>query len=136
MKKQFYLYPFVVMILSFLLMFLPLIWLRIFTIITFFIGGLFPILISAIWDIDTMKHIKEQAVILILSIIACIISWYLMFFLITTEWIVVIIPVVILLLFTCFLTVKIKDAKEFFYLFISNPILYYIVFLILFISHI
>lgn len=131
-KKQFYLYPFVDMAASLvLIVILPFMWGKIFAGITFLIGGVFPVCISKILHIDTIKHIKEQALVLFFSIIACISSWYILFNFVLIDWIIIFLPVTFLLLSMCFFIVKIKEINECFYLFISNPLLYYIIFIIL-----
>lgn len=131
-EKQFYLYPFVDMAASLLIfILLPFMYSKIFAVITFLIGGVFPIYISKILYIDTIKHIKEQALILFFSIIACISSWYILFNFVLIDWIIVFLPAAFLLLSMFFFILKIKEINECFYLFISNPLLYYVIFIIL-----
>lgn len=102
----------------------------------FVLGGIFPILLIIIYNIDVSKYFKTRLIALLISAVLCVLSWFN-----TTGTLVVITPIILEFITVLYLTRKyLYDEINSFHgklklvvITMSNPILLYLGFVIDFI---
>lgn len=102
----------------------------------FVLGGIFPILLIVIYNIDVSEYFKIRLISLFLSAVLCVLSWF-----DTTSTLIIITPIILVLITALYLTRKYlyEEINSFHgklklvVITMSNPILLYLGFLIDFI---
>ena len=96
------------------------------------IGGILSILITMILKVDTSQYTKHRINMFIVNIILCALSWILLF-LFFIEILILFVPILLCIFEYIYLFDKAKRIREIIVLFFSDPLIYYIIVIIVFI---
>lgn len=126
--NKIHIYPYTVIILSFVtLTIFGFSWFGIPCGVFCLCGGIIPIFLPFLFKINTSDFLLEQIIILLLSSVACVVSWIL-FFIFIEESIISVVVFLCLIISAFFWGIRTKNIKFWIYIQISNPIVYYYLF--------
>lgn len=94
-----------------------------------FIGGILPAALTVSLRTDTSSYIRQRIILLIISVVFCAFSWLLTLYCFT-EWIILCIPIIMIIATTVYFSFKSNCFKEWLIIFLSNPIMYYLIVII------
>ena len=96
------------------------------------LGGIVSALITMILKVDTSQYTKHRINMFIVNIILCALSWILLF-LFFIEILILFVPILLCIFEYIYLFDKAKRIREIIVLFFSDPLIYYLIIIIVFI---
>lgn len=98
---------------------------RVSSLLCFVMGGLLPLFLMVLLHINVTKFNKERLIIFLISLFLCLILW-------TSPKMVgnltvVYVPLFLLAITTIYFICKVKNIKELSVVFLSNPLMYYLI---------